>query len=120
MEREPSAPDLLDAIRGLLDDDLSPALSGYLRYQTRVAVNLLGMLEREWRLAPAHDAAHAERLARLGVAGDRDLAAAIRAGELDDRADEVLTALRDAARDRLEVVNPGWLQPPDPTSDASS
>lgn len=112
MDRRPSAEELLGAIRGLLDEDVSPALDGYLRYQTRVAVNLLAMLEREWRLAASHDAAHADRLAGLGVRDDPALATAIRAGELDHRTDEVLAALLDAARDRLAVVNPGWLEAP--------
>jgi hypothetical protein len=108
----PTAGELLAALQRFLDAELTPALEGWLRYQTRVAAHVVAQLEREWRLAPDHAAAHAERLARLGVADDRELAAAIRAGRLDDRHDEVLAALRAAARDRLAVVNPDWLEDP--------
>lgn len=104
----PTAEELLEAVREFLADEVVPALDGYARYQARVAVNLVTVLEREWRLASGHAAAHAERLHRFGVDDDRELAAAIRAGDLDDRQSELLAALREAARDRLDVVNPGW------------
>ena len=57
--------------------------------------------------APADDAAHARRLATLGVADEAELAARIRAGEVDQ--DEVGPAVREAVVARLRVANPRWL-----------
>ena len=57
---------------------------GGARFEARVARNALGIVERELRLGPAIAAAHAARLAGLGFADDAALAAAIRAGALDD------------------------------------
>jgi hypothetical protein len=47
-------------------------------------------------------------LAALGVADERELAAAIRRGELDDRGPEVLPTLRRLVRHRLAVAHPGY------------
>ena len=54
-------------------------------------------------------AAHAERLAALGVDSERDLADRIRAGEwsVDDRA--LLDAVRQTVVDKLAVANPRYL-----------
>ena len=51
-------------------------------------------------------AAHRERLAGLGFADDAALAAAIHAGDLDDRLDEVTAAVRASVLDKLAVANP--------------
>jgi Domain of unknown function (DUF6285) len=48
------------------------------------------------------------RLAEMGFADEAQLAAAIRAGALDDRADEVLPTLRTLVRHRLAVAHPGY------------
>ena len=49
-----------------------------------------------------------DALAELGFADEAELATAIRAGELDDRADDVLACLRTLVRRRLEVAHPGY------------
>jgi len=69
---------------------------------------VLAMVERELALGPDHDHRHADRLTRLGVADDGELAAGIRAGRFDDRLDEVRTLVRESVRDKLEVANPGF------------
>jgi len=48
------------------------------------------------------------RLAELGFADEAQLAAAVRAGALDDRADDVLPALRTLVRHRLAIAHPGY------------
>jgi hypothetical protein len=49
-----------------------------------------------------------DALAELGFADEPQLAAAIRAGDLDDRAGEVLGCLRTLVRHRLAIAHPGY------------
>jgi len=105
----PSAVDLLGAVREFLDEDVVGATEGRVRFHARVAANAVAMVVRELELGPAMAAAHGERLARLGVADDTELAAAIRSGALDDRLEEVRAAVRESVADKLRVANPGYL-----------
>ena len=105
------APDprqLVEAVREFLQAEVLPGAEGGTRFHTLVAVNVLGMVERELELGPAHARAHAERLAGLGCTDDADLAAAIRTGALDDRYDELKAALTAAVLDKLAVGHPGY------------
>ena len=52
-------------MREFLERDVMPAVEGRVAFHTRVAVNALGMLEREADLGPALDAEEHERLADL-------------------------------------------------------
>ncbi len=104
----PSAPELLEAVREFLENDVLAATSGRVRFHTRVAVNVLRMVERESVLGPAQAAAHATRLRDLGYESERDLAAAIRHGVLDDRWAEVKASVWDTVRDKLAVANPTY------------
>jgi len=101
--------ELLESVREWIDREVIPATDGRLRFHARVASNVVGMVEREIELGPAHQAAHAERLARLGVADDAELAVAIRDRRFDDRADELRELLAGAVADKLAVANPGYL-----------
>jgi aminoglycoside phosphotransferase (APT) family kinase protein len=107
----PTAAELLEAVREWVEDDVRGATEGRVAFHARVAANALRIVERELALAPAHLAAHAAGLARLGCADDHELASRIRTGELDDRRDEVREVLAGAVRSKLEVANPGWLVP---------
>jgi hypothetical protein len=109
MHDRPTMAELVEAVREFLERDVIAATDGRVQFHTRVAVNALGMVERELRDGPAQAAAHAERLAALGVASEAELAAAIRAGDLDDRYDEVKAAVWDTVRDKLRVANPKYL-----------
>ena len=104
----PTAIQLLESVREWLDREVIPATDGRLRFHARVASNVLGMVEREIELGPAQEAAHRERLAKLGVADDAELAAAIRGRAFDDRADELRALLAEAVRDKLAVANPRY------------
>ena len=75
------------------------------------ARNVLAVVERELRLGPSLAEAHAARLAALGFDDDATLAAALRAGTLDDAWDVVAPALAASARDQLRVANPSYLPP---------
>ena len=106
----PSLGELVVAVREFLERDVLLATEGRVQFHARVAVNVLGMVEREIAFGPAQDHEHAAALARLGVRDDAALAAAIRAGTLDDRIDEVVDVVRTAVRAKLEVANPKYLE----------
>ncbi len=105
----PTAAELVESVREWLERDVAPNVEGRLRFHTRVATNVLAIVEREFALGDEQRQVHAERLARFGVADDAELAAAIRSGDLDDRLDEVRAAVRDAVTDKLRVANPRYL-----------
>ncbi len=87
-----------------------PATEGRLQFHARVAVNVLAIVERELTLGPAQAEVHAARLAELGVADEGELAARIRAGDLDDRLDEVKAVVWATVQDKLAVANPAYLE----------
>ena len=101
---------LLRALRDFLRDELRPHLSGYSAYQSRIAVNLLALLEREERHGAALRALDAQRLEQLGFEGDAGLARLARA--LRDGACDDTPALRGYLRERtllrLAIDNPGY------------
>jgi hypothetical protein len=105
----PTAAELVEAVREYLEHSVMARSEGGARFEARVARNALSIVERQLALGPALEAAHAERLAILGFAHDRALAAAIRAGTFDDDWAEVGAAVAAAARDQLLVANPGYL-----------
>ncbi|MBW0105082.1 phosphotransferase family protein [Pseudonocardia sp. KRD291] len=109
----PTVDELLDAVSGFLTDELPGALDdARLRFGARVAANAVAIARRELRAGPEQQAAHAGRLAGLGVTGDADLAAAIRAGAMDGRSDVVESVRADVAA-RLRVANPRHAGRPD-------
>ena len=105
----PTMAEMVEAIREWLERDVMASGEARLRFHGRVAANMLSMVERELDLGPAQAAAHAARLAALGVGDDRELASAIRSGALDDRLDEVRAAVRASVIAKLEVANPRYL-----------
>ena len=114
----PSAAELLEAVREFLESDVLPATEGRLRFHVRVAANVVGMVARELELGPDLAARHARRLQALGMTSDSELAAAIRSGALDWRAEEVRAAVRDAVADKLAVANPAYRQLDDEEGEA--
>jgi len=96
----PTPAELVQAVREFLERDVMTATTGRVQFHTRVAINALGMVERELGAAASANAARDEQ-ARL--------AAQIRAGALDDRLDEVRTEVREQVRAKLLVANPGYL-----------
>jgi hypothetical protein len=115
MQDRPTAVELLEAIREFLEHDVMRSAEGRVRFHTRVAVNALGMLERELRLGPDLDVAEQQRLAALlGHEADlptltAELARRIRDGSLDDRRDDVMAAVRESVRAKLLVSNPSYV-----------
>jgi len=105
----PTAAQLVEAVREFLERDVMDATGGRVQFHTRVAINALGMVERELELGAAQAAAHRAALDRLGVADEAGLAAAIRSGDFDDRRSEVVEVLRETVRSKLEVSNPRYV-----------
>jgi hypothetical protein len=85
-----------------------PGGAGQVNFHARVAANALRMVQRELTATGAHRVA--EALATLGAADETELAAGIRRGELDGRADDVTACLTALVRHRLTAAHPGYEQ----------
>lgn len=105
----PTMQQLIAAVREWMEGDLLSAVSGRLQFHARVAINVLAMVERELDVGDEQDRRHEQRLAVLGVADDQELAAAIRAGHMDDRLELVREAVWASVRDKVAVANPKYL-----------
>lgn len=102
MQDRPDASELAAAVAEFLMTVVRPAVPREFRFQVLVAANSCAQLAREAALAeaaPAHSAARDEQ---------RRLAAAIRAGEYDERWDEVVALLHEEVRAKLAVAHPGY------------
>lgn len=114
MYGRPTAAELVAAVADFLDNDVRSALqpdgrladAGQVSFHARVAANVLRTVERELLDQTAGEVTAA--LGRLGFTDETQLAAAIRAGEFDGRADEVLPCLRTLVRHRLAIAHPGY------------
>ena len=104
----PTAVELVESVREWLELEVVDSVDGRLRFHTRVAANVLAMVERELELGGEQRVAHGTRLAGLGVADDAELAAAIRTGELDDQLDVVRDVVRASVEAKLAVANPRY------------
>jgi hypothetical protein len=104
----PSATELVAAVREFLAADVLPAVEGRVRFHTRVAINVLGMVERELALGPGQADSHRDRLSALGASSDADLAASIRAGAFDGDDSALVRALTESVRDKLRVAHPDY------------
>lgn len=110
----PSAAELLEAVREWIrrshvDGEIEPN-----SFHARVAANMLAIAERELAVGDDQRRAHEARWDQLGVADDTELAAAIRSGALDHRADEVRSLVWASVRDKLAVANPKYLDRTEP------
>ena len=97
------------ATRKLLSaQNVAEATTGRTHHLTRVAANVLATVERELALGPEQAASQHWRLQKLGQPDEATLAEAIRAGDLDDRLDEVRSILWEMVLDKLAVANPAY------------
>jgi len=122
MQDRPTGAELLETVGTFLEAELMPALDGPLAYRTRVAANLVRILEREAHLG--HTALVRERellTGCLGVSvvdtGTRPLADEVRdlnARLVDEIASgrvghaQVWDALMEIARAKLAIIRPGY------------
>jgi len=117
----PTAAELVVAVREFLERDVMAATEGRVQFHTRVAVNVLNTVARELELGDELTAAE-QRRARVLLGHDadaatleRELAAAIRSGAVDDRLDAVRAHVRETVREKLLIANPAYL-PADPAT----
>jgi hypothetical protein len=126
MQDRPTYDELLSALERWLDDEVVAKAQGALRYQGRVAANIVrtvrrelgseeAALEREWAgldglLGPGERPR--TRVALREALADRtgELSARVRAGDADagPYRSQVLAHVRQTVRDKLLVTNPDW------------
>ncbi|BBZ23856.1 DUF6285 domain-containing protein [Mycolicibacter hiberniae] len=110
--RRPTAAELVAAVTEFLDTALvnnaQAGTDGQVRFHARVAANALRIVERELNDTTA--GAVTDALAGLGFADEAELAAAIRAGDLDDRPAELTACLYTLVEHRLAIDHPGYAQ----------
>jgi aminoglycoside phosphotransferase (APT) family kinase protein len=102
----PTAAELVAAAAEFLETDVRGSTEGQVNFHARVAANALRIVERELLVESADDVTRA--LTTLGFDDEAQLAAAIRAGELDGRSEEVRSCLRALVSHRLAVSHPGY------------
>ena len=113
--QRPTAPELVAAVRGFLEQEVAGQLTGATAFNLRIAVNVLAIVERE--LAAEDDSAAAT--ARLGAllgadpalgreALEEKLVAALRSGALDLASPGLLTHFRADAVRQLGIDNPRY------------
>src|SRR5438045_5772968 len=102
----PDAAGLVEAVREFLERDVMAATEGRVQFHTRVAVNVLNTVQRELEQGPAQLRQHEEGLRRLGFSTERELADAIRSGDVDGRLDEVAAFVTHTVRDQPLGANP--------------
>ena len=102
----PTAAELVAAVAEFLETDVRESTAGQVNFHARVAANVLRIVERELLADSADDVTDA--LADVGFDDEAQLAAAIRAGDLDGRSDQVQSALRALVSHRLSVAHPGY------------
>ncbi len=91
----PTPAELVEAVREFLESEILPTLAEHrLRFRTLVALNALGIAERELRERPAEEP-------------DWELARRIRSGDLSEG---VLEQLKQEVEAKLRVASPRFLE----------
>jgi hypothetical protein len=114
MQDTPTPDDLLDAVAGYLREQAIPQLQGQAAFHARVAANAIDIVRRQLSLAPAAEAAEAERLrALLGTQGSLAelnglLCQRIASGEMDLNTPALVPHLWRVTLDKLAVDQPGY------------
>lgn len=109
MHQEPTATEILEAVREHLREEVVPATTGSVQYHARVSANLLAIVVRELTAGGAPQERAAVVRSQLGAESDAELSRRIRDGELAIGPD-VLAALRSVAEAELAVDNPRYLR----------
>ena len=114
MQDQPSALELLQAVRSFIQDQAIPRLEGRAAFHARIAVNALAILERGLEHGPGQDAAERQRLeALLDRTGgldelNRELCRQIRAGEASLDTPGLAEHLRETTLAKLAVDQPRY------------
>ena len=122
MQDRPNSAELLATVAAYLEDELIPALDGPLSYRSRVAANLVRILQRELSLGPASlrrehallcglldiepGATAPDALADAVLELNRRVIAAIDAGDIAHA--RAWPALMEIARAKLSIIRPDY------------
>jgi len=106
----PSAEQLVESVREWLETDVLPNVEGRLQFHTRVAMNVLAMVEREIALGGQQEVRHLAGLQAFECDSDAELAQKIRNHELDSRHSEVEAFVFSSVVEKLRVANPKYLR----------
>jgi hypothetical protein len=101
----PTAVELVAAVAEFIETEVRESTTGQVNFHSRVAGNALRIVEREL-LAGSQADNVSDTLAAVGFDDEAQLAAAIRAGKLDN--DKVVPCLRALVWRRLSVAHPGY------------
>ena len=110
----PTVSELVEAVREFLETEVQPSLEGSVAFHTRVAVNVLKIVERELAEGPMLAADEKARLVGLlGHDGDLDelaneLIEAIRTGRMDVQTPGLTEHLRSTVMAKLAIDNPRY------------
>jgi hypothetical protein len=121
----PTAPELLDAVAEYLFGELRPEAPREQRFKVLVAANVCAVVAREIRAGqepsredlalfrellgePAEPPDDPEALAAETRQAAEALAGRLRAGELDERLDELAPKLAEHVRRKFEIARPGY------------
>jgi hypothetical protein len=125
----PDAAELLEAIAEYLFGELRPEVPREQRFKVLVAANVCAVVAREIRAGngpsredltlfrevlgePGEPPADSEQLAAQTRQAAKELTERLRAGELDDRLDELAPKLAEHVRRKLEIARPGYSESP--------
>jgi hypothetical protein len=114
VQDQPSAIELLRAVRSFIEDQAIRRLEGSAAFHARIAANALAIVERGLELGPAQEAAERNRLeALLGRTGsldelNRELCRRIRSGEMNLDTPGLAAHLRETTIAKLAVDQPRY------------
>ncbi|MBN8509569.1 MAG: hypothetical protein J0L57_13285 [Burkholderiales bacterium] len=114
MQDRPDPDELLAAVAAFLREQAMPQLQGQAAFHARVAANVVDIVRRQLRLAPAAEAAEHERLRQLlGADGSLEelnarLCARIADGTIGLHTPGLLAHLRRVTLDKLAVDQPTY------------
>jgi hypothetical protein len=118
MQDAPTAAELIEAVLEFLENDVRATAVGRTKFHARVAMKVLGIVQRELELGPASDEAERARLLDLlPDAGREDslaelnaeLAGRIRSGSFAGKREALIAHLHETLRDKLSIANPRYL-----------
>lgn len=117
MQDRPTAPELLESVAEYLFGELRDEVPREQRFKVLVAANVCAVVAREIRAGEEPDR---EDLALFNDLLDEDvgdvqgaaaeLSRRLRAGELDERIDELAPRLEEHVRRKLEIARPGYAE----------
>ena len=115
MQDRPTAPELLESVAEYLFGELRQEVSREQRFRVLVAANVCAVVAREIRAGEEPDredlALFNELLGEETTdvhAAATELSRRLRAGELDDRMDELVPRLEEHVRRKLAIARPGY------------